>query len=90
MLPYIHVLCCHEYIYAYGGGKHAYVFMCVKVDVRWFLKFFSIFSVEPGSLSKHEAHCTVWLGWLWSCEDALGSSPSSTLYGVAGLAGPEL
>lgn len=30
MLPSTHVLCCHEYIYAYGGGKHAYVCMCVK------------------------------------------------------------
>lgn len=48
-----------------------HVCVCLDVDVRWFLKFFSILFVEPGSLTTHEAHCTVWLGWLamelWGC-----------------------
>lgn len=63
-----------------------HVSVCLDVDVRWFLKFFSILFVEPGSLTTHEAHCTVWLGWLamelWGC--VLGSTPSNSLYRVAG------
>ena len=76
LLHYLHYINTASVSYAHmhmlGGTGHMYV--CAwkpDIDVTYMFQFLSTLFFEPGSLSKFQAHCNV---WLVGFKDALGAT----------------